>query len=67
MAYDTAQLARLGKRHQQLRTEMEAVRPELTAEILAAVEAGVRQVDIVKMTGYTRDAIRQMVNKTKAA
>ena len=67
MGYDTTRLAQLGKRHQKLREEAEAVRVQLAAEILAAVDADVRQVDIVKATGYTRDAIRQMAKRRSMA
>jgi hypothetical protein len=63
MDYDTKRLAALGKRMQRLREDADALRPQLTEEILAALHAGVRQVDIVKMTGYTRDAIRQMARR----
>jgi hypothetical protein len=59
--YDMMNLAQLGRRHQRLRADLEALRPQLRAEIRAAAAAGVRQVDIVKATGYTRDMVRQIV------
>ena len=61
MTYDPENLKRLGRRHQRLRDELEALRPELAAEIVAATAAGVRPVDIVKATGYTRDGIRKLL------
>lgn len=63
MGYDATRLNQLGKRMRRLRDETETLRPDLHAEILAALAAGVRQVEIVKATGYTRDAIRQLVNR----
>jgi hypothetical protein len=65
MEYDTKRLASLGKRMQRLREDVDALRPQLAEEILSALDAGVRQVDIVKMTGYTRDAIRQMARRAE--
>lgn len=64
MTYDATRLRQLGKRMQRLRDDTEALRPDLHAEILAALAAGVRQVDIVKATGYTRDAIRQLARRS---
>lgn len=66
MGYDTTRLAQLGKRMQRLRDDTEALRPDLHAEILAALAAGIRQVEVVKMTGYTRDAIRQLARRRSA-
>jgi hypothetical protein len=60
VTFDPNRLAQLGRRHQRLRAELEALRPELAAEIRLAHEAGVAQVDIVKATGYTRDQVRQI-------
>ncbi len=55
-----ARLVQLGKRHQRLRSDLEALRPELADEIRAAYAAGVPQVDIARATGYTRDQVRQI-------
>lgn len=60
MTYDPNRLAQLGKKHQRLRAELEALRPELAEEIRAATAAGVAQVEITKATGYTRDQVRQI-------
>lgn len=40
-------------------------RDEMYAAILADLSDGVRQVDIVKATGLTRERIRQIVNADK--
>jgi septal ring factor EnvC (AmiA/AmiB activator) len=60
MDYDLARLTQLGRKHQRLRAELEALRPELAEEIRAAHDAGRAQVDIVKASGYTRDQVRQI-------
>ncbi len=60
MDYDTTRLAQLGRRHQKLRDDLDALRPDLAEEIRAAHAAGMAQVDIVKATGYTRDQVRQI-------
>lgn len=74
MTYDPDRLQQLGRRHQRLRADLEALRPELAEAIRAAAEAGMPQVDIVKATGYTRDQVRQIClppaarrSRTKAA
>lgn len=61
MTYDPQRLQQLGKKSQRLRAELEALRPELVAEIKAAAAADMRPVDIVKATGYTRDGIRKIL------
>lgn len=60
MTYDTSKLARLGKEHRKRRAALDQLRTELAAEIIAAHEADVPQKDIVEMTGYTREAVRQL-------
>lgn len=59
-SYDTTALAALGAKHQKTRAAYEQARDELLPEVLAAIAAGVRQVDIVTMTGLTRERIRQI-------
>jgi hypothetical protein len=39
----------------------EDLRSKLAAAIVAADAAGVRQVDIVEITGYTRERVRQIL------
>lgn len=56
----TDTLRRLGAKRQKLETELEAVRAELPDAVRAAAEEGMRQVDMVKATGYTREMIRRM-------
>lgn len=43
------------------RDKVDRARAELAEEIRAADRAGIRQVDIVTATGYSRERIRQIV------
>jgi hypothetical protein len=61
-----ADLASLGARFQREQAQLEATRVELHACIVASIEAGVRQVDIVKATGYTRERLRQLAKEAQA-
>jgi len=65
VTYDSDRLVTLGRRHQRLRAELDALRPELAAAILEAVRAGVHQVEIVRATGYTRELLRQIVRRAE--
>jgi hypothetical protein len=56
----TATVQRLGAKRVKLEAELEAVRTELPEAVRAATQEGMRQVDIVKATGYTREMIRRM-------
>jgi hypothetical protein len=58
--YDLAKLAELGRQYEQERAAAEKTRGLLTPEIVAAAAAGVRQVDIVKASGLTRERVRQI-------
>lgn len=60
MTHDTTRLHQLGQTHQQTRQAYEDARDALMPEVEAAIRAGVRQVDIVKATGLTRERIRQI-------
>ena len=63
--HDMERLRQLGRKHQRLRGDLDALRPELAGEIRAAAHDGVPQVEIVKATGYTRDRIRKIVAGTR--
>ena len=58
--YDLTKLSDLGQRYERERAAAEATRALLTPEIVAAASAGVRQVDIVKASGLTRERVRQI-------
>ena len=57
MSYDLTNLKRLGRRVEQLRTELAELLPQVRAEVAAAINAGERQVDIARAARYTRDAV----------
>jgi hypothetical protein len=57
MRYDLSNLERLGERAEVLRSELAELMPQIRAEVNAALEAGVRQVDVAKAARYTRDGI----------
>lgn len=50
-----------GEEYQEVRANLEEVRAFLAQAIKAAAEAGVPQKDIIRLTGYTREAVRQIV------
>ncbi len=55
-----AELAQLGGEHEQLTKQLEAVRTLLRPLIIKADQAGIPQVDIVDLTGYTRETVRKI-------
>lgn len=58
--YDLTRLSQLGEQYARERAAAEKTRGELTPEILAAARAKVRQADIVKASGLTRERVRQI-------
>lgn len=54
------ELRRIAEEYQQARQAVADVRERLAAAIADAARAGVRQADIVKATGYTRETVRQV-------
>lgn len=62
-AYRAAQAAveAAQRRVGQARTQADATRVQLHEAIVAAAEGGMRQVDLVRATGYTRERIRQIL------
>lgn len=65
--YDTARLRQLSKRYRKLVDDLDAVRPDLQAEVLAALAAGTRQAEVARITGWTRDNIRQLVRRREGS
>ena len=62
MTEPSTTLAAAARRRLKAETELKAARADLAEAIRADAAAGVRQVDIVKLTGYTREQIRRIVN-----
>jgi hypothetical protein len=59
MEYDTTRLEQLGRRNKELRAQLDALREELTPEIVAAFGSGqLEQKTIADLSGYTRETVR---------
>lgn len=58
--YDPDLITQLGKRRKRAMAELEEIRTPLNDQIVAAGREGVRQADLVKTTGITRDNIRKL-------
>ncbi len=54
-------LERAAKAFRRAEAALEARRAELAAAVVAADEAGTRQSEIVRVTGYTRETVRRLV------
>lgn len=57
-----ARLDQLARRHAQLSADLQAVRDELLPEVRKAAGEGIQQVEIVRITGWTREHIRNIVS-----
>lgn len=66
VVYDARRLAELGAERTELTERLAKNRPEWLAQILAAKAAGVGTVEIARLAGITRDAVRQLLNNAKA-
>jgi hypothetical protein len=60
MAEPSKALLAAARRRARALEELEASRVQLAELIPAELAAGVRQVDIVKATGYTREQVRRI-------
>jgi hypothetical protein len=60
-------LERAAKAFRRAEQALEQRRAELADAIRAADEAGTKQVDIVRITGYTRETVRRLVKPTDSA
>lgn len=59
-------LERAAKAFRRAEATLEARRAELAAEIVVADRSGIRQADIVRITGYTRETVRRIVRDEQA-
>lgn len=57
---EVSALEQAATRYKNATTERDEARAELQEEIVKAARAGVRQADIVRTTGYTRERVRQL-------
>ncbi len=60
-------LARLAERLRREQAKVDATRAELHTAIVKALRDGVRQVDVVRATGYTRERLRQLAEAARQA
>jgi hypothetical protein len=60
-------LARLAQRLRREQAKVDATRAELHAAIVKALHDGVRQVEVVRATGYTRERLRQLAEAARHA
>lgn len=60
----SATLKAAARRRQKAVTELDAARANLADVIRTDAAAGVRQVDIVRATGYTREQVRRIVGQS---
>ncbi len=56
--HDLTKLKALGAKRKRLMAQIDELRPELETEIRAAAVADVKQVDIIDITGYSREMVR---------
>lgn len=64
---DTAALDRAAQRYRDAEEALDAARDKLQAEAVRALQAGVRQVDVVHKTGWTREYLRRLRQKAEVA
>lgn len=63
---DTAALDRAAQRYRDAEEAFDDARIELQAEAVRALQAGVRQVDVVHRTGWTREYLRRLKQKAES-
>jgi predicted transcriptional regulator len=57
---DVDELESAAQEYRDAKAALDAVRPRLAAAIADAAKAGRRQSEIVRVTGYTRERVRQI-------
>lgn len=57
---EVSALEQAATRYKNAASEVDKARAKLQEEIVKAAQAGVRQADIVRTTGYTRERVRQL-------
>lgn len=61
----TSDLERATRAYHRALAAVDKRRDELAEAIATSAEAGIRQVEIVRITGYTREHVRRIVNAAK--
>lgn len=54
------ELEKVAREYRRAKEALDKVRPRLAEAIVSAAQMGVRQADIVRITGYTRERVRQI-------
>ena len=67
MVRHMSDLAALAEKFRQEQARVAATRAQLHAAIVKALRAGVRQVDVARATGYTRERLRQLAEAARQA
>ncbi|MGH3375955.1 MAG: hypothetical protein ACRDP6_14550 [Actinoallomurus sp.] len=60
MTSEVSDLETAAARYQNATTEVDQARAKLQEEIVKAARSGTRQAQIVKVSGYTRERVRQI-------
>jgi len=63
---DTAALDRAAQRYRNAEEALEDARTELQTEAVRALQAGVKQVEVARRTGWTREYLRRLRQKAEA-
>jgi hypothetical protein len=63
---DTEALDRAAQRYRDAEETLEDARTELQTEAVRALQAGVKQVEVVHKTGWTREYLRRLKQKAEA-
>jgi hypothetical protein len=65
MDQDTARdhLRAAGQEYQAVRASLDAARENLYPAVIEALRAGLRQVEIVRLSGYTREHVRKIARR----
>ncbi|MEU1506466.1 hypothetical protein [Kitasatospora sp. NPDC005748] len=57
---DTTALDTAAQRYRDAEAALEAARKDLQAEAVTALRAGAKQVDVVRITGWSREYLRKL-------
>lgn len=63
---NTAALDRAAQRYRDAEEALEDARADLQTEAVRALQAGVKQVEVVHRTGWTREYLRRLKQKADA-
>lgn len=64
---DTAALDRAAQRYRDAEDALKEARNELQTKAVRALQAGIKQVEVVHRTGWTREYLRRLREKAEAS